>query len=96
MSGYHCQCGERHELFGHGGGRELAQELSIPLLAEIALSPGIGAGGDTGEPSVLDEDVEGAFRTLARLVLTEIAPPAGAQGCTARMLDAIDRAVALH
>jgi len=94
MSGLRCSCGERHDLFGEGGGRELGQQLGVPLLGEIALSAAVGIGGDAGQPSVLVEDEHGPFRTLARRILAEIAPPAGAQGCTARMLDALDHAVA--
>jgi ATP-binding protein involved in chromosome partitioning len=96
MSGLLCQCGERHRLFGEGGGRELSDELGVPLLAEIVLSPAIGAGGDSGEPAVLAEGDDGPFTTLARLIVRDIAPPAGALGCTARMLDALERSVATN
>jgi ATP-binding protein involved in chromosome partitioning len=93
MSGLVCQCGEHHQLFGEGGGRELADELSLPLLSEITLNGAIGLGGDSGEPAVLLESTDGPFHLLARRILADLAPPAGAQGCTARMLDALDRAV---
>ena len=96
MSGLQCTCGELHNLFGEGGGRELSEELGVPLLCEITLSPEIGAGGDSGEPVALAESGDGPFSTLAQRILTEIAPPAGAQGCTARILDALDRAVATN
>jgi ATP-binding protein involved in chromosome partitioning len=96
MSGLQCTCGERHNLFGEGGGRELSEELGVPLLCEITLSPEIGAGGDSGQPVALAESGDGPFSTLAQRVLTEIAPPAGAQGCTARILDALDRVVATN
>ncbi len=94
MSGLLCTCGERHSLFGEGGGRELSEQLGVPLLAEIMLSPSIGAGGDSGEPAVLCETSDGPFSALAKRILTDIAPPSGAQGCTARMLDALERSVA--
>lgn len=94
MSGLMCACGERHNLFGEGGGRELSEELGVPLLCELTLSPAIGAGGDSGEPAAMAENGEGPFRTLARYILSDVAPPAGAQGCTARMLDSLERAVA--
>ncbi len=93
MSGLVCTCGERHALFGEGGGRELSEELGVTLLGEIALSPEIGAGSDAGEPAVLHEDDDGPFTTLARRIMTDVAPRAGSQGCSARMLDSIDRAL---
>jgi len=94
MSGLVCSCGERHNLFGEGGGSSLAEELDVPLLCEIALNPEIASGGDIGEPAVFKEDASGVFHQLAKRIETDIAPPIGMQGCSARMLDALDRAVA--
>jgi ATP-binding protein involved in chromosome partitioning len=94
MSGLVCSCGEKHNLFGEGGGNSLAEELDVPLLCEIALNPEIASGGDIGEPAVLKEDASGVFHQLAKRIETDIAPPIGMQGCSARMLDALDRAVA--
>ena len=94
MSGLVCSCGEKHNLFGEGGGSSLAQELDVPLLCEISLNPEIASGGDIGEPAVLKEDASGVFHQLAKRIETDIAPPIGMQGCSARMLDALDRAVA--
>ena len=94
MSGLVCSCGEKHNLFGEGGGRSLALELDVPLLCEISLNHEIASGGDIGEPAVLNEDASGVFHLLAKRIQTDIAPPIGMQGCSARMLDALDRAVA--
>ena len=94
MSGLVCSCGENHNLFGEGGGSSLAVELDVPLLCEISLNPEIASGGDIGEPAVLKEDASGVFHQLAKRIETDIAPPIGMQGCSARMLDALDRAVA--
>jgi ATP-binding protein involved in chromosome partitioning len=94
MSGLICSCGERHNLFGSGGGESLANELGVPLLAEIPLRAEITEGGDIGEPIVLHEASDGVFHQLAQRILSEVAPPVGALGCTARLLDSIERAVA--
>ena len=94
MSGFTCACGERHHLFGEGGGRDLSESLSVPLLAEIDFDPGISEAGDHGNPAVLHERSDGVLHRLAERILTDVAPPAGAVGCSARMLDALDRAVA--
>ena len=92
MSALTCQCGERHPLFGEGGGRLLADEIGVPLVASIPLRPDISEGGDRGRPVALDED-DGVFADLARRVIDDLAPPPGAVGCTARLLDALARAV---
>ena len=94
MSGLICSCGQRHNLFGEGGGLALANELSVPLLAEISLRAEINEGGDIGEQAVLQEASDGVFHELAQRILNDIAPPVGALGCTARLLDSIERAVA--
>ena len=61
----------------------------MPLLAEMALAPRVAAGGDRGDPVALAEAPDGPFRTLARRVVTDVAPPLGAPGCSARLLDAL-------
>jgi ATP-binding protein involved in chromosome partitioning len=93
MSGLICSCGERHNLFGEGGGAALADELGVPLVAEISLRAEINQGGDIGEPVVLNEPSDGVFHELAQRILGDVAPPVGALGCSARLLDAIERAV---
>jgi ATP-binding protein involved in chromosome partitioning len=93
MSPATCTCGERHEYFGAGGGNELSLELNVPLLSQIALGDSISAGGDAGVPVALHEDETGVFRTLAQRINDDVAPPAGALGCSARLLEAIDKAL---
>ncbi|MFQ3649124.1 MAG: Mrp/NBP35 family ATP-binding protein [Gemmataceae bacterium] len=44
--------GKRYELFGHGGGRRLAEEVGVPFLGEIPIDPRVVACGDSGEPIV--------------------------------------------
>jgi ATP-binding protein involved in chromosome partitioning len=56
MSYYICpECGERHEIFAHGGGREAAQRLDLDFLGEVPLHAGIRAGGDSGKPVAFAE-----------------------------------------
>ena len=93
MSGFDCACGRHHDLFGADGGELLSAELEVPLLAQIPLDHAISAGSDAGEPAVLGESVDGVFHRLAELIVGRIAPPIGAVGCSARMLEALDRAV---
>jgi ATP-binding protein involved in chromosome partitioning len=44
--------GERHELFGSGGGELLAKQLGVPLLGRIPLDPALREGSDHGRPVV--------------------------------------------
>ena len=63
--------GEKIDVFGEGGGRRTAEEMNVPLLAEIALSPEVRKGGDNGQPVATraESDSEAApFLALARLV----------------------------
>jgi len=53
MSGYVDDAGRRHEIFGSGGGAELAQELDVPLLGQIPLTIVTREQADAGRPVVL-------------------------------------------
>ncbi|MCX7014657.1 MAG: Mrp/NBP35 family ATP-binding protein [Candidatus Sumerlaeota bacterium] len=69
MSYFICPHGERVEIFAHGGGRRVAEQLGIPFLGEIALDTHIRVGGDSGKPIVAadpDSDVAGMFLHAAR------------------------------
>jgi ATP-binding protein involved in chromosome partitioning len=69
--------GTRYELFGAGGGNELAQRLEIPLLGQVPLVPALREGGDEGRPvSAVDPDGEAgrAFAAIAERIDMELAP----------------------
>jgi ATP-binding protein involved in chromosome partitioning len=55
------------ELFGSGGGDELAARLGVPVLARIPLSVALRAGGDAGEPIVLNDPDDPAARGILTL-----------------------------
>ena len=88
--------GRQHAIFGTGGGDRLAAETNVPLLARLPIAPSVSAGGDSGEPAALmaDGPVVEAFAELARRIATDIAPPVVMDGCSARLLTALDAAVA--
>ena len=68
MSWLECQhCGKPTPIFGSGGGRRLADELGIPLLAEVPLDPRVVTGGDAGRPIVAAEPNAPAARVLTGL-----------------------------
>ena len=68
MSWFTGDDGTRYELFGSGGGEQLASELGVPLLAQVPLVPAVREGGDVGIPvAVADPDGEATavFAALA-------------------------------
>lgn len=76
MSYYICRhCGEREEIFGHGGGKKTAGMLGVPFLGEVPIDPKVVVGGDTGEPIVVSDPTSPAaqaFRELARQVVEQV------------------------
>jgi ATP-binding protein involved in chromosome partitioning len=69
--------GRHYELFGSGGGAELAAELGVPLLAQLPLVPEIREGSDSGRPvaAVAPESEAGrTFHDLAERVAVELKP----------------------
>jgi len=77
MSWFTGDDGTRYDLFGHGGGAELAQHLGVPLLGQVPLVPALRAGGDDGNPIVVarpDDESAVAFRAIAERLDTELAP----------------------
>ena len=81
--------GQRHAVFGSGGGQALAKEIGTPLLGQIPLEAAVAAGFDRGEPAVLGEGAAAeAFKSVARALSSEHVPPVEMAGCSARMLDA--------
>jgi ATP-binding protein involved in chromosome partitioning len=56
MSFYLCpHCGERAEIFGHGGAREEAEKLGVPFLGEVPLHLDIRTTSDSGHPIVVSQ-----------------------------------------
>ncbi len=76
MSWFTGDDGKKYELFGSGGGAELASDLDVPLLANVPLVPDLRAGGDVGNPIATRTDTEAGavFAQLAERVDVELAP----------------------
>jgi len=56
MSYFLCpKCGERSEIFGHGGAHEEADKLGVPFLGEIPLHLDIRTTSDSGHPIVVSK-----------------------------------------
>lgn len=77
MSYYLCpHCGERSEIFGHGGARAVAEETGMAFLGEIPLDARIRETSDDGTPiTVADPDGEYAmvYRDIAKTVAAMLA-----------------------
>lgn len=54
MSGFVTPGGERIDIFGKGGGEELAKQYEVPFLGSIPIDVAIREGGDRGEPAALN------------------------------------------
>lgn len=64
---------EKYYIFGREGGVKLAEELHIPLLAQIPIVGSICDGGDGGEPIAATDTITGhAFMHLAHEVIDAV------------------------
>jgi ATP-binding protein involved in chromosome partitioning len=69
MSGFTTPDGQRFQLFGEGGGQELADELDVPLLGKVPLTMPLREQADAGAPLVgtdPDDPAAQAIRQAAR------------------------------
>ena len=64
----------RYYIFGKEGCKQLAEEMQVPLLAQIPLVQSICESGDAGEPAALSSDTATglAFVNLAQAVVTVV------------------------
>jgi ATP-binding protein involved in chromosome partitioning len=76
MSYFLCgHCGERTEIFSHGGGERAAAKLGVPFLGRIPIDPAIRDGGDSGLPIVVADPASpqsAAFRDIAQKIIAEV------------------------
>jgi ATP-binding protein involved in chromosome partitioning len=72
MSGFtDPESGRVWQLFSHGGGQRLADELGVPLLGMVPLQPDLAQLADRGEPIIVatpSSPAAEALRTVARAV----------------------------
>lgn len=62
--------GKKYDIFGQGGGAQVAMQYGLPLLGTIPIDPAIRRGGDDGKPAALIEGsgTREAFLELAAKV----------------------------
>jgi ATP-binding protein involved in chromosome partitioning len=77
MSFFVCgHCGERTDIFSHGGGQRAASKLDVPFLGSIPIDPTIREGGDSGHPIVVADHASpqaAAFREIAKKIMASLA-----------------------
>jgi len=66
MSGFTTPAGERFALFGQGGGRQLADELDVPLLGQVPLTMPLREHADGGVPLVSSDPQDPAAEEIRR------------------------------
>jgi ATP-binding protein involved in chromosome partitioning len=65
MSYYSCpNCHHEADIFGHGGGERLAEQMDVPFLGRLPIYQPIREGGDTGVPIVVSEPGSTAARAF--------------------------------
>ncbi len=65
MSYFACpSCGHEADIFGHGGGEQMAAELGVPFLGRIPIYQPIREGSDSGVPLIISEPDSPAARAF--------------------------------
>src|SRR5580704_4137265 len=76
MSYFACPgCGHESDIFGHGGGEQMAGELGVPFIGRIPIYQPIREGGDSGVPLTIgepDSAASRAFMAAAELMAAQV------------------------
>ena len=76
MSYFECpKCGERSEIFGHGGARLEAEKLGMDFLGEVPLDMEVRLRSDQGQPIVVskpDSMHAGIYKDIATRIWAKI------------------------
>jgi ATP-binding protein involved in chromosome partitioning len=78
MSGFTTPGGERFQIFGEGGGQELADDLDVPLLGKVPLTMPLREQADAGVPLAItdaDDPAAQAVHQAARGLIAMAPPP---------------------
>jgi ATP-binding protein involved in chromosome partitioning len=67
MSGFATPSGERFAIFGEGGGKELADELDVPLLGSVPLTMPLREHADSGVPLMVDDPHDPAAQAIRQV-----------------------------
>ncbi len=72
MSYFQCpSCGERSDIFGHGGARDEAEKINVPFLGAVPLHMDIRENSDAGTPVVVSQP-DGPHARIYREMATKV------------------------
>jgi ATP-binding protein involved in chromosome partitioning len=90
MSFFVCpKCGERSDIFSHGGAREEAGKMGVPFLGEVPLHMDIRLKSDSGQPVVVSQPGSAhakVYREIATRAWEELEQGQGARRQTPRIV----------
>ena len=84
MSSFINEEGKQYDIFGSGGGMQLAQDLGVPLLGSIPIDPIVSQGSDNGSPVILKEGYAAdALNEIVDEIMVSAVPRINPLDCTA-------------
>ena len=94
MSYYACpNCHHEADIFGHGGGERLAEQLDVPFLGRLPIYQPIREGSDSGVPLVVSEPGSSAgraFMTVAERTAAQVSIARAQGGRSQQRQDSAD------
>ena len=84
MSSFINEEGKQYDIFGSGGGMQLAKDLGVPLLGSIPIDPIVSEGSDNGSPVILKEGYAAdALNEIVDEIMVSAVPRINPLDCTA-------------
>jgi len=69
MSGFVCpECGAKLDIFKAGGGKQVAEDLSVPYLGKIPIDPAVCIDSDSGTPFVTENPESPTVKAFTEIV----------------------------
>jgi ATP-binding protein involved in chromosome partitioning len=59
--------GSRMDVFGSGGGEQLADSMEAPFLGKVPMDPEVRVGGDSGKPIVVNKPESATAKALTEI-----------------------------
>lgn len=75
--------GKHYDIFGQGGGKDMAKKMDVPFLGEIPLEPATRQGGDNGTPIVVshsESPVSAAFKAITESLIKQVTESQQSEG----------------
>jgi ATP-binding protein involved in chromosome partitioning len=69
MSYLELEDGSRLDIFGTGGGEQLAKEAGVPFFGTIPMDPAVRVGGDAGKPVIIENPNSPAAAALCSIAM---------------------------